>query len=40
MTSQDRAEALKALLEAEGETVYTLGTVTEGQGVSYEGSLK
>ncbi|WP_226621520.1 phosphoribosylformylglycinamidine cyclo-ligase [Alloyangia pacifica] len=38
--SADRAEALKALLEAEGETVYTLGTVTEGQGVSYEGSLK
>ncbi|NDV99277.1 phosphoribosylformylglycinamidine cyclo-ligase [Salipiger sp. PrR002] len=38
--SADHAEALKALLEAEGETVYTLGTVTEGQGVSYEGSLK
>ncbi|MCA0943022.1 phosphoribosylformylglycinamidine cyclo-ligase [Salipiger pacificus] len=38
--SADRAEALKALLEAEGETVYTLGTVTEGQGVAYEGALK
>ncbi|WP_343503972.1 phosphoribosylformylglycinamidine cyclo-ligase [Alloyangia pacifica] len=38
--SADRAEALKALLEAEGETVYTLGTVTEGQGVTYEGALK
>ncbi len=38
--SADRAEALKALLEGEGETVYTLGTVTEGQGVSYEGALK
>ena len=38
--SADRAEALKALLEAEGETVYTLGSVTEGQGVTYEGALK
>ncbi|WP_353472197.1 phosphoribosylformylglycinamidine cyclo-ligase [Salipiger sp. H15] len=38
--SADRAEALKALLEAEGETVFTLGTVTEGQGVAYEGALK
>ncbi|MBE9638027.1 phosphoribosylformylglycinamidine cyclo-ligase [Salipiger mangrovisoli] len=38
--SADRAEALKALLEAEGETVCTLGTVTEGQGVTYEGALK
>ncbi|MFD2174695.1 phosphoribosylformylglycinamidine cyclo-ligase [Rhodobacter lacus] len=34
-----RAEALKALLEAEGETVTVIGTVTEGAGVSYRGSL-
>ncbi|MFC4671864.1 phosphoribosylformylglycinamidine cyclo-ligase [Seohaeicola nanhaiensis] len=35
----DRAEALAALLRDEGETVFTLGTVTEGQGVSYRGTL-
>ncbi|SOC15967.1 phosphoribosylformylglycinamidine cyclo-ligase [Rhodobacter maris] len=34
-----RAEALKALLEAEGESVTVIGTVTEGQGVSYRGQL-
>ncbi|MEM5468312.1 phosphoribosylformylglycinamidine cyclo-ligase [Celeribacter marinus] len=33
------ADALKTLLEGEGETVYTLGTVTTGGGVTYEGAL-
>ena len=37
--SADRADALTALLEAEGETVSRLGTVTKGQGVSYTGVL-
>ncbi|KFI32264.1 phosphoribosylformylglycinamidine cyclo-ligase [Haematobacter missouriensis] len=35
----DRAEALTALLEREGETVFHLGTVTAGEGVSYRGAL-
>ncbi|MGO4916816.1 phosphoribosylformylglycinamidine cyclo-ligase [Pseudogemmobacter sp. W21_MBD1_M6] len=35
----DRADDLKALLEAEGETVYTIGTVTQGAGMRYRGSL-
>ncbi len=35
----DKAEALTALLTAEGETVYTLGTITTGGGVTYEGAL-
>jgi phosphoribosylformylglycinamidine cyclo-ligase len=34
-----RAEALKALLEREGETVFTLGHVTKGQGVAYRGHI-
>jgi phosphoribosylformylglycinamidine cyclo-ligase len=33
------AERLKALLEAEGETVSVLGTVTAGAGVRYSGAL-
>ncbi len=33
------AAALTALLTAEGETVYQLGTVVAGEGVSYSGSL-
>ena len=33
------ADRLKALLEAEGETVSVLGTVTSGEGVRYSGSL-
>ncbi|MGO4855535.1 phosphoribosylformylglycinamidine cyclo-ligase [Phaeovulum sp. W22_SRMD_FR3] len=37
--SADRAEALKALLEAEGETVTVMGSVIEGQGVAYTGAL-
>ncbi len=35
----DQAEALAALLREQGETVYTLGTVTKGEGVTYTGSL-
>ncbi|MBY6005497.1 phosphoribosylformylglycinamidine cyclo-ligase [Salipiger bermudensis] len=34
-----RAEALAELLRAEGETVYTLGTVTGEAGMAYEGTL-
>ncbi len=33
------ADALTRVLGAAGETVYRLGTVTEGAGVSYEGTL-
>lgn len=36
----DRADALKALLEEQGETVYTLGKIVAGEGVSYKGSLR
>ena len=39
VVAADRAEALTALLEAEGETVYRLGTVGVGNGVTYEGTL-
>lgn len=39
VVAADRAEALKALLEAAGETVTVIGTVTEGQGVAYTGAL-
>ncbi len=35
----DRAEALADLLKAAGEDVYTIGTVTEGEGMRYTGSL-
>ncbi|MDA5555879.1 phosphoribosylformylglycinamidine cyclo-ligase [Shimia sp. MMG029] len=35
----DQADALAALLREQGETVYTLGTVTKGEGVTYTGSL-
>ncbi|MCR8549653.1 phosphoribosylformylglycinamidine cyclo-ligase [Salipiger sp. P9] len=34
-----QAEALTALLRGEGETVYTLGTVTGTPGMAYEGAL-
>jgi len=39
--SVDAAEAdrLTALLEGEGETVYRLGTVTQGEGMRYAGAL-
>lgn len=33
------AAALTALLKAEGETVYQLGTIVAGEGVSYSGTL-
>ena len=39
VVSADRAAALQALLEAAGETVTVIGTVTEGQGVAYTGRL-
>ena len=39
VVAADRAGALKALLEEEGETVTVIGTVTEGQGVAYTGGL-
>ncbi|MDE0589370.1 phosphoribosylformylglycinamidine cyclo-ligase [Halocynthiibacter sp. C4] len=34
-----RAEAIAELLSAEGETVFTIGRVTKGEGVRYTGSL-
>ncbi|APG46747.1 phosphoribosylformylglycinamidine cyclo-ligase [Phaeobacter porticola] len=37
--SADRADALVAVLEGEGETVTRLGTVTAGEGMRYAGSL-
>lgn len=37
--ASDRAEALAALLEAEGEQVVRLGTVVRGAGVEFRGSL-
>jgi phosphoribosylformylglycinamidine cyclo-ligase len=39
VVAPDRAEATRALLEAAGETVCTLGRVVEGQGVIYKGRL-
>ena len=35
----DQAEALTGLLTDAGETVFTLGQITTGEGVSYKGSL-
>ncbi|MBU2958325.1 phosphoribosylformylglycinamidine cyclo-ligase [Paracoccus sp. 1_MG-2023] len=35
----DRADALTELLQAEGETVARIGTVTEGAGIRYSGAL-
>lgn len=40
VVAADRAEALSALLEAEGERVARLGVVTAGAGIRYSGSLK
>ncbi len=37
--SADRADGVTALLQGEGETVYRLGTVVAGEGVSYTGAL-
>ncbi|MCL7465097.1 phosphoribosylformylglycinamidine cyclo-ligase [Phaeovulum sp. NW3] len=39
VVAPDRAEALRNLLETQGEIVTVIGTVTEGQGVSYRGRL-
>ncbi len=39
VVAADRAEALAAVLAAEGETVVRLGTVTAGDGVAYTGRL-
>ena len=35
----DRAEALSAVLQAEGESVHRIGRVTAGEGVRYSGTL-
>lgn len=39
VVAEDRADALAALLQAEGETVTRLGHIVEGQGVIYRGRL-
>lgn len=39
VVAADRADALTALLQAQGETVHRLGEITEGQGVHYTGRL-
>ncbi|AHM05424.1 Phosphoribosylformylglycinamidine cyclo-ligase [Roseibacterium elongatum DSM 19469] len=39
VVSAERADDLAALLSAEGERVHRIGTVAEGQGVSYAGTL-
>jgi phosphoribosylformylglycinamidine cyclo-ligase len=39
VVAEDRAEALTALLQGEGETVTRLGRIAEGQGVVYQGKL-
>lgn len=39
VVSPERAEALRAVLEGTGETVFDLGRVTAGQGVRYSGRL-
>jgi len=39
IVAADRVEALTNVFEAEGETVYNLGTVTKGSGVSTTGTL-
>jgi phosphoribosylformylglycinamidine cyclo-ligase len=39
VVAEDRAEALTALLQGEGETVTRLGRIVEGQGVVYQGRL-
>jgi phosphoribosylformylglycinamidine cyclo-ligase len=39
IVSPDRAEALQAILEENGETVFTLGTVVKGDSVTYSGTL-
>ncbi len=39
VVAPDQAEALRALLVAEGETVHTLGHVSQGAGMRYSGAL-
>ncbi|SEW12704.1 phosphoribosylformylglycinamidine cyclo-ligase [Cognatiyoonia koreensis] len=39
VVAKDEATALTQLLEDAGETVYRLGSVTKGEGVSYSGTL-
>ena len=39
VVAADRAEAIEALLSAEGETVCRLGRVVKGEGVIYKGAL-
>ena len=39
VVAADRADALTELLVAQGETVARIGTITEGEGVSYTGAL-
>jgi len=39
VVAADQAQALTALLEGEGETVYQLGRLSAGEGVSYKGKL-
>ena len=39
VVAEDRAEAITALLQAEGESVARLGRIVEGQGVIYRGRL-
>ena len=39
VVAEDRADALTALLQAEGETVTRLGRIVDGQGVVYRGRL-
>ena len=39
VVAADRSDALTELLVAQGETVSRIGTITEGEGVSYTGAL-
>ncbi len=39
VVAADQAEAITSLLQSEGETVYQLGHLIEGEGVSYTGAL-
>ena len=39
VVSADRADAITKLLQAEGETVVTLGRIVQGDGVIYKGRL-
>ncbi len=39
VVAADQAEAITSLLQSEGETVYQLGHLIEGEGVSYTGEL-